>query len=55
MLFLGDGTTIFRNPLLKMLVSGKNLPVEVLELVDFQAHLADGGGEGGTFICCRSL
>ena len=34
-----------------MLVSGKNLPVAVLELVDCQGHLADGGIKNGTFIC----
>ena len=33
-LFLGDGATISRVPLLNILVSGKNLPVAVLELVD---------------------
>ena len=33
-----------------MLVSGKNLPVAVLELVDCQGHLADGGINNGTFI-----
>ena len=34
LLFLGDGATISRIPLLNILVSGKNLPVAVLELVD---------------------
>ena len=43
LLFLGDGATISRIPLLKILVSGKYIPVSVLELVDFQGHLADGG------------
>ena len=38
-LFLGDGATISRVSLLKILVSGKNVPVAVLELVDFQVHL----------------
>ena len=42
-LFLGDGATISRVPLLNILVLGKNLPVAVLELVDCQGHLADGG------------
>ena len=40
-LFLGDGAAIPRNPLLNILVSGKNLPVEVLELDGFQGHLED--------------
>ena len=43
LLFLGDGTTISRIPLLNILVSVKNLPVAVLELVDCQGHLADDG------------
>ena len=34
LLFLGDGATISRIPLLNILVSGKNLPVAVLELID---------------------
>ena len=49
LLFLGDGTTISRIPLLKILVSGKNLPVSVLELVDCQGVLADGGEKDGSF------
>ena len=49
--FLGDGATISRVPLLNILVSGKNLPVAVLELVDCQVHLSDGGIKNGTFIC----
>ena len=55
MLFLGDGATISRIPLLKILVSGKNLPVAVLELVYCQVHLADGGTKNETFICNRFL
>ena len=51
LLFLGDGATISRIPLSKVLVSGKNLPVSVLELVDCQVHLADGGEKDGSFIC----
>ena len=55
LLFLGDGATISRVPLLNILVSGKNLPVAVLELVDCQGHLADGGITNGTFICDRFI
>ena len=55
MLFLGDGATISRAPLLNILVSGKNLPVAVLELVDCQGHLSDGGTKNSTFICNRFL
>ena len=50
-LFLGDGATISRVPLLNILVSEKNLPVALLELVDSQGHLADGGTKNATFIC----
>ena len=40
---------------MNILVSGKNLPVAVLELVDCRCHLADGGTKNSTFICNRSL
>ena len=40
---------------MNILVSGGNLPVAVLELVDFQGHLAYGGKKDGTFICNRFL
>ena len=53
MSFLGDGGTIFRAPLFRILVSVKYLPVDVLYFVDYQGHLADGVGEGGTFICTK--
>ena len=55
LLFLDDGAIISRIPLLNILVSGKNISVAVLELVDFQRQLADGGGKYGTFICNRFL
>ena len=51
LLFLGYGATISRVPLLNILVSGKNLPVAVLEFVGCQGHLADGGTKNTTFIC----
>ena len=54
-LFLGDGATISGIPLLEILVSGQNLPVALLELVDFQSHLTDGGEKDGIFICNRFL
>ena len=41
LLFLGDGATISITPLFKILVSGKNLPVAVLYLVNFHCHLSD--------------
>ena len=50
LLFLGDSATIYRITLLKILVTGKNLPVVVIEIVGFQGHLADGGKKDGTFI-----
>ena len=37
-LFLGDGATIFRIPLLEILISGKELLVAILWLVDFRVH-----------------
>ena len=43
LLFLVDGATISRVPLLNIFVSGKNLFVAVLELFDCQGNLADGG------------
>ena len=55
LLFLGDGATISRVPLLKILVSRKNIPVAVLELVGCQVHLADGGENNGIFMCNRFL
>ena len=55
LLFLGDGATISRVTLLNNLVSGKNLPVAILELVDLQGHLADGGTKYATFICNRFI
>ena len=51
LLFLGDGATISRISLLNIFVSGKNLPVAVLELVDWQGHLADSREKNGTFVC----
>ena len=42
-LFIGYGTKIYRNPLLNIIVSGKKITVAVLELVDFQRNLVDGG------------
>ena len=42
-LFLGDGAIFSKIKILNILVSRKDLPVAVLELVDFQGHLADGG------------
>ena len=42
LLFLGDGATISRFPLLDILASAKNIPVDVLEIVDYQGHLAWG-------------
>ena len=42
LLFLGDGATISKCPLLNILASAKNIPVAVLEIVDCQGHLARG-------------
>ena len=54
-LFLGDGATISRYPLLNIMASAKKIPVTVLEIVDCQGHLADGNKKDGTFICNRFL
>ena len=51
LLFLGDGATISRCPLLNILASTKNIPVDVLENVDCQGHLPSGNKKDGTFIC----
>ena len=42
-------------PLLNILVSGKNPPVPVLELVDCQGHLAEGAKKDGSSICTRFI
>ena len=55
LLFLGDCATISRCPLLNILASAKNIPVSVLEIVDFQGHLSDGNKKDGTLICNRFL
>ena len=51
LLFLGDGATISRCTLLNILAFMKNIPVDVLEIIDCQCHLADGNKNNGTFIC----
>ena len=55
MSFLGDGATISRCPLLNILASGKNIPVDVLEIFDFQGYLANGNKKDGTFFCNQFL
>ena len=42
---------MYRTPLLNIMVSSKNLPVEVLELVYCQGNLVDFGKKYGTLIC----
>ena len=51
LLFLGDGATISRCPLLNILASSKNIPADVFEIIYFQGHLADGNKNDATFIC----
>ena len=55
LLFIGDGATISRIRLLNILVSVKNLPAAILECVDCQVHLADGGEKYRTFLCNRCI
>ena len=50
LLFLVDDATSSTILLLNIFVPWKHLPVAVLELVDCQGHLEDGGGNDGTFI-----
>ena len=50
LLFLGDGATISRCPLLDILDYSKNIPVSVLEIVDCQVHLADENKKDITFL-----
>ena len=53
LLFLGDGDTISRLPLLNIMASGENTPFAILQIVYLQGHLADGNKKDGTFICNR--
>ena len=55
LLFLGDGATISRCPLLNILTSAKNIPVAVLEIVDCRGHLSEGNKKDATVICNRFL
>ena len=55
LLFLGDGATISRCPLLNILASKKNISVSVLTIVDCQGHLAWGNEKYASFICNRFL
>ena len=55
LLFLDDGATISQIILINNLVSGEDLPVTVLELVDCQVHLAGGIKKDRSFICCIFL
>ena len=55
LLFLGDGATISRYPLLNIMDSGGKKLVNVLEIVDCQGHLNDGNKKDGTLICNRFL
>ena len=50
LLFLADGDTISIIPLLKILVSVKNLQVAVVELVGCQGHLSYDGGKGKLYL-----
>ena len=42
LLFLRDGATISICPSWNILAYAKNIPVYVLEIVDWQVHLSDG-------------
>ena len=55
LLFLGDGATISRCPLLNILASSKNIPVAALKIVDCQVRRARGYKKDATFICNRFL
>ena len=51
LLFLGDGATISRCPLLNILDSVKNITVAVLCIVYCQGRLANGNKKDASFIC----
>ena len=51
LLFLGYDATIKRTPFLKIMPSGWNIPVAVLETVYFQDYLSDGSKKNLTFMC----
>ena len=55
LLFLGDGATISRCPLLNILASAKSITVAVLEIVYFQGHLSQGNKKYASFICNQFL
>ena len=42
LLFLGDGATISRCPLLNFRDYSRNIPIDDLEIVDCQVYLDDG-------------
>ena len=54
LIFLGDGATISRGPLLNILDSAKSISVDILEIVDCQGYLSDEK-KNGTLICNRFL
>ena len=51
LLFLVDGATISRCPLLNILASTKYIPVDALKIIDCHVHLAQGYKKDATFIC----
>ena len=51
LLFLGDGTTISRCPLLNILASAKIHQLLYWKLLICQGHLADDNKKYGTLIC----
>ena len=55
LLFLGDGATISRFPLLNILAYAKNIPISVLKCFDCQGHLARVYKKDATFICNQFL
>jgi len=46
----GDGATVKRMPLINILASGAHLPAAVLEIVNCQHHLAEGGKKSAEYI-----
>ena len=54
LLFIGDGATISRTPLLKIMVYGKSIPVSIYNLLVFK-EIYQMVKKNGTFICCIFL
>ena len=55
MLFIGNGDTTSRTPLLNVLEYAKNIPVPVIEIVEYQGLFYDDVKKYGNYLCDRFL